>query len=189
MMLDLVATRTTIAQHSPHDALEAFHQANMLRLLDESPTAPFTRKHFTPGHFTASAYVLAQSTRQLLLVHHAKSGQWFQPGGHLEETDDSLLAGALREVREECGATPQPTAPPRLLDLDIHFINRHKDEPDHAHFDCRFLVLVAESFTIKLDDPVAVPAAKWVSLTDVATLMRHDPSNSRVINKLAVLQS
>ncbi|MEU0095615.1 NUDIX domain-containing protein [Kribbella sp. NPDC006257] len=56
-----------------------------------------------PAHLTASAVVLDRSGRQVLLVHHAKSGKWQFPGGHCERNDASLEAAARREVREATG--------------------------------------------------------------------------------------
>lgn len=185
-MLDIAAARAELAAHRPHDALEAFHVRNTLEMLADADPA-ITRKHFNPGHVTAAAYVLAEDTKQLLLIHHAKSGMWFQPGGHLESQDNSLLDGALREVREECGITPAIIGTPVLFDVDMHNISRHKDEPDHVHFDCRYLVRVATPIAISLDDPTAVPAAKWVSIDEARKLMRVDPSNNRVFDKLAAL--
>lgn len=184
-MLDVAATRALLTAYMPHDALEAFHVRNTLALLDGEPA--ITRKHFNPGHITAAAWVLANDTRQVLLIHHAKSGMWFQPGGHLEPHDNSLLDGATREVREECGFMPTFAETPYLFDVDMHAINRHKDEPDHVHFDCRFLVRVPSPVKISLDDPTAVPAAKWVSIDEAKSLMRVDPSNNRIFDKLALL--
>ena len=70
----------------------------MLELLD-APGDPFGRARFDPGHFTASAFVLAPDRRAILEVHHAKLGRWLQPGGHVESADDSLVSAAHREVR------------------------------------------------------------------------------------------
>ena len=63
---------------------------------------PFSR-HEPEAHFTASAVVVDEAGARTLLVHHAKSGNWFQPGGHIEPDDASLAEAALREAREETG--------------------------------------------------------------------------------------
>jgi len=52
-------------------------------------------------HFTASAIVLDDHDR-VLLVHHNKLGQWLYPGGHIDPNEDPAQA-ALREVAEETG--------------------------------------------------------------------------------------
>ena len=55
----------------------------------------------TVRHYTASAVVLDDADR-MLLVHHNKIGQWLYPGGHIDSNEDPAQA-ALREVREETG--------------------------------------------------------------------------------------
>ena len=56
-----------------------------------------------PDHLTASTLVLDTAGRRVLLTLHAKSGRWFQLGGHLEPADHTLAGGALREAVEESG--------------------------------------------------------------------------------------
>lgn len=52
-------------------------------------------------HFTASAIVLDDRDR-VLLVHHNKLGQRLYPGGHIDPDEDPAEA-AVREVAEETG--------------------------------------------------------------------------------------
>jgi 8-oxo-dGTP pyrophosphatase MutT (NUDIX family) len=66
----------------------------------------------SPQHVTASVLVLDESRTRLLLTHHAKSGRWFQFGGHPELEDTTLAGAALREAVEESGL------PAAELDLD-----------------------------------------------------------------------
>lgn len=75
------------------------------------------RRSHAPDHLTASAVVL--SGRQVLLVLHRKVGLWLQPGGHLEDTDASLAAAALREATEETGVAGLAVDPVPLR-LDRH---------------------------------------------------------------------
>ncbi|PVG83149.1 NUDIX hydrolase [Nocardioides gansuensis] len=59
-----------------------------------------------PDHLTASTLVLDQPLERVLLTLHAKSGRWFQFGGHAEESDTTLAGAALREAVEESGLAP-----------------------------------------------------------------------------------
>ena len=92
--------RAAIAAYQPLDPREAAFRERMLSLLQLS--APLSRGHFTPGHLTASAFVVSPDD-ELLLIFHRKLGIWVQPGGHIEPGDESLLDAARREVAEEVG--------------------------------------------------------------------------------------
>ncbi len=61
------------------------------------------RRTHRPAHVTASAVVLDPAGSATLLVLHRKVGLWLQPGGHVDDADDSLAAAALREATEETG--------------------------------------------------------------------------------------
>ncbi|MFF1541067.1 NUDIX hydrolase [Microbacterium sp. NPDC058269] len=73
-----------------------------------------------PDHLTASCVVFDAALRHTLLVFHRKGKFWVQPGGHVEDGDDSIVAGALRELREETGILVDPTDAPLAYDLDHH---------------------------------------------------------------------
>ena len=70
------------------------------------------RRTCLPEHLTASVLVLDEDRARLLLTLHAKSGRWFQFGGHTEAGDETLAGAALREAIEESGLAPAE------LDLD-----------------------------------------------------------------------
>lgn len=135
--------RELLRAHAPRDPEEQQHRERMLALLD-SAGDPFTRQHFTPGHFTASGFVLSADGTALLLIHHAKLARWLQPGGHIEPTDADALLAARREVQEEVGLVELPLGVQGLFDLDVHAIPLLGDEPAHEHFDLRFLFRARE---------------------------------------------
>lgn len=73
-----------------------------------------------PHHATASSVVFDDTLTHTLLVFHGKGRFWVQPGGHAEDGDESIVAAALRELREETGIeSAVPTSPP-VYDLDHH---------------------------------------------------------------------
>jgi len=148
------------------------------------------RKHFAPGHFTASAFVLSPDGQAMLLILHGKLGRWLQPGGHIDPGDPDIAAAARREVAEEVGlAEVLPDERwPGAFDLDIHPIpartsgpvERH--EPAHAHYDVRFLWR-APSLEMRAGSDAA--AARWVPLADVAAV----GTDASVLRALAKLQT
>jgi 8-oxo-dGTP pyrophosphatase MutT (NUDIX family) len=126
-------------------------ETERLRLLQNflrgttDPKQLFHRKNFA-GHITASGFVLTPDGRKLALVNHKFLGRYLQPGGHVEETDPTVLAAALREVQEEtdirsCRHLPFHSDPLLPIDIDTHEIpaNPKKNEPGHLHHDFRYL--------------------------------------------------
>src|SRR5687768_10285144 len=95
-----VDLRAALGAHAAADDDERRHLAAMQALLAE-PGDVFSRRHYLPGHFTASAFVTTRARDALLLVLHKKLGIWVQPGGHVEPEDGSLQAAAAREALEE----------------------------------------------------------------------------------------
>lgn len=112
----------------------------MLRFASE--LARPTSREQPQAHFTASAFVVDETCERTCLVTHVKLGRLLQPGGHIEPTDESLEAAALREAREETALelALHPRAP-RPFDLDIHLIPERPGEPAHHHLDVRFLLV------------------------------------------------
>ena len=126
--------------HVAGDAREEADRCSMLRLALELGE-PLSRAEPT-AHFTASAFVVDESCERSCLVTHLKLGRLLQPGGHVEESDASLEAAALREAHEETELALElhPTAP-RPFDLDVHRIPDRPGEPGHFHLDVRYLLV------------------------------------------------
>jgi 8-oxo-dGTP pyrophosphatase MutT (NUDIX family) len=121
------------------------------------------RDRFSPGHFTASGFVVSPDGSSLLLIHHRRLDRWLQPGGHIDPGDTSPIAAAAREVAEETGVAVEPILSD-LIDLDIHPIPPRAPEPAHEHFDLRFAFRALDE-TIVVDDEVR--DAIWVSWDDL----------------------
>jgi len=165
-----------------HQALGA-EEAEYLRAMHDLAAQPgnvFTRSHFAPGHFTASAFVMSPEGDALLLVKHPKLGRWLQPGGHVEADDTDLYAAALREAREETGLDDLEPVGDGIFDVDVHVIPARKDEPAHRHFDVRFLFR-AKARDLRLEDGIS--GAQWVPFAAV-TEDTSDASVARAVRKL-----
>lgn len=113
----------------------------MVELL-ESEVDCFSR-HCFPAHFTGSALVVSADGREALLNHHRKLGRWMQFGGHCD-SGESVLAAAQREACEESGLGGLILASARPFDLDIHRIPARADQPEHWHYDVRYVLIAPE---------------------------------------------
>jgi 8-oxo-dGTP pyrophosphatase MutT (NUDIX family) len=151
-----------------------------MRELCEAAPDPSARDHFTPGHFTASAFILSPERDALLLIFHGKLGRWLQPGGHVDAGDLDLLAAARREAAEEVGLAQLELLAPAPFDLDVHDIPARREDPAHRHFDVRFLFRAQTREARAGSD---AKAARWVPLPDIS-LDISDRSVMRAVEKL-----
>lgn len=162
----------------PLDAAERRHILRMLELAGH-PDA-FSRSHFVPGHFTASAFILSPDKSSLLLIHHSKLHRWLQPGGHVDPEDADVIAAARREIREEVGLTEVELMLPGVFDADIHPIPARAAEPGHEHFDVRFLF---RSPTWEAQAASDAKDHKWLKLGEI-TEQFSDKSVMRAVGRL-----
>jgi 8-oxo-dGTP pyrophosphatase MutT (NUDIX family) len=158
-----IALRVQLGESNLVQSTDPRHLAAMCALAD-SEAYVFSRDHYFPGHFTASAFVLSPLRDQLLLIRHKKLGMWLQPGGHIEPTDRDLLGAARREVQEETGLS-DVTVESTLFDLDVHQIPAWQDTPAHLHHDIRILLVAQTSDVLGADDAAE---ARWFSLEELA---------------------
>ncbi|MEU5607509.1 NUDIX hydrolase [Streptomyces sparsogenes] len=134
-----------------------------------------TRTEFL-GHATAGA-ILTGPDGRILHIHHLATGKWLLPGGHLESSDSTLLDAALRELAEETGipagsVTPMSDQP---IHIDVHPIdaNDAKGEPDHQHFDFRFLFRTTSEIGQLQTGEVIDAAWRDADTISDATLRQH----------------
>jgi len=168
-----------LTDYLPADPAE---QRYRMQMLDAASAAvdPFDRYEYRPGHFTSSGFVLDGAQANVLLIHHAKIGRWLQPGGHIDPTDVSVRAAAQREIREETGVVTAQSAEVSPFDVDVHVFPEGHGQPEHVHFDLRFVFTATEATLQKNHE---VHDARWVSLGEVVD-MTEDVSVLRPISKL-----
>lgn len=135
---DLKPLRASIQSYQP-DGAEKDLREEFMALLDNGP-ACLMRNFFAPGHITASGLVIYPEEGLVLLNHHRTLNKWLCFGGHVDGESDAY-ASALREIIEESGIKNLSPLVDSIYDLDIHPIpaNPARGEPDHFHFDVRYL--------------------------------------------------
>jgi len=132
-----------------------------------------------PGHFTGSAWVVSADGERALLLHHRKLDIWVQPGGHADGEGD-LAAVALREAEEETGLSGL-CIEGGVFDLDRHAIPARGNDPEHYHYDVRFVVRASanESFVVNEESH----ALAWIPVRDIAADAHADGSVRRMAQK------
>jgi 8-oxo-dGTP pyrophosphatase MutT (NUDIX family) len=165
-----------VALLAAHETFDADEAADLERMRGWARTLehPFSREE-PEAHFTASAIVVDEPGERTLLVHHRKSGNWFQPGGHFEPGDAAAGDASLREAREETGLDVR-LGRPGLLDVDVHWV----PWDEHYHLDLRFHVVAAGELA---PDLAEVHAAEWVTW-DEAFARLEEPALRRALRKV-----
>jgi 8-oxo-dGTP pyrophosphatase MutT (NUDIX family) len=146
----------------------------------------YHRKNFN-GHITSSAFLIDKSAKNILLLFHETLHQWFQPGGHVETIDESILAGAERELAEE---TPYQEFRPLAIegfihlpiDIDSHWIpeNKKKGEDAHFHHDFRYLFQLGIDIDIMEFNSIHKDF-KWIPLTRLLEMKGFEKAAMKII--------
>jgi len=131
------------------------------------------------GHFTGSAWLVSGDGKRVLLMHHRKLDRWLQPGGHADG-DTDLARVALREAQEETGVAGLHVEG-GIFDLDRHRIPARGNEPEHWHYDVRYVVRAGadESFVVNAESH----ALAWRAVAEVAADETLDASLRRMARK------
>ncbi|GAP67480.1 hydrolase, nudix family protein [Mizugakiibacter sediminis] len=131
------------------------------------------------GHFTGSAWLVSADGERVLLTHHRKLDRWLQLGGHADG-DADLGRVALREAEEESGLGALALEP-GIFDLDRHRIPARGAEPEHWHYDVRYVVRAGEDerFVVGAESH----ALAWRRIADVAADAQADDSLRRMARK------
>jgi len=132
-----------------------------------------------PGHFTGSAWLVDRTGQRVLLTHHRKLDRWLQLGGHADG-DGNLARVASREAEEESGLT-ELVVEPEIFDLDRHIIPARGNEPEHWHYDVRFVVHAncGEEFVVGDESH----ALAWRGIASIAADAAADESLRRMACK------
>lgn len=123
-------------------------------------------------HVTVGALLVRDS--EILLVEHRAYGIVLQPGGHLEPTDVSLFAGALRELAEETGLDPGEVSLVSQVAAYVEFgrvpARPEKAEPEHYHLDFGYCFTTVRADIGRIQES-EVTGAGWYPLADAERLV------------------
>lgn len=127
---------------------------------------PVTLRSTTPAHVTCRAVVVTSDWR-ILQIRSAAAEPWRLPGGHLQPGDSSLLGSALRWLTEMTGIDSNTVRPDSALpcDVDVQAVDAVPvlGEPEHVHYDVRFLLHVTSRETA----PAPGDSVRWSTIAAV----------------------
>jgi 8-oxo-dGTP pyrophosphatase MutT (NUDIX family) len=182
-MSEVRALLDELRRYQPVDATEERHHRAILGHLVHAKS-PLSRAKFKPGHVTASLFIVDPKAKRLLLHHHRRLGRWLQMGGHLER-NESASEAALREGREESGLADLELLGAGIFDVDVHSIPSHKDDPEHFHYDVRYVAATRNPESIAMD-AIESKELAWVDLDKAIELMNEEAS-TRAVTKIRKL--
>ncbi|ELR72319.1 Adenosylhomocysteinase [Fulvivirga imtechensis AK7] len=125
-----------LQSYSPELEAEKQFRASFLAFIEVNSTC-FERS-LQEGHITGSAWIINHERDKALLTHHFKLDRWLQLGGHADG-DPDIIRVATKEATEESGLSSIELVSDQIFDIDIHTIPARKAEPEHLHYDVRFL--------------------------------------------------
>lgn len=135
----------------------------MIAFVEDNPDC-FERSNLK-GHINGSAWLLSPDEKKVLLTHHKTLNRWLQLGGHSDGDSDTWRV-AFREATEESGIQGIQFVMQDIFDIDIHTIpeNPKKNEPEHQHYDVRFLLKAPHEDFIVSDESNSL---KWVGAQEL----------------------
>ncbi len=137
------------------------------------------------AHITGSAWIVDEAGEKVLLTHHAKLDRWLQLGGHADG-ESNVYEVALKEAEEESGLIGFSRIGSGIFDIDIHPIPARKTEPEHLHYDVRYLLRVGKETAYTVSEESHDLA--WVTLDGVVKLTTEE-SMMRMVKKWKLLYS
>ncbi len=179
--------RKALEGFQPADKREKESLEKIRYLLSLSDKEDIFSRTRLAGHIVAGALVVDRKGN-VLLNHHKVLDKWLHFGGHSDGEADSLNV-AKREVEEESGITEYDDLGGRIVDVDVHTIpeNAKKNEPEHLHYDIRF-VFVVDKKDFKISDEskeiVWMPISKAKALVPPDSMPRYLDKADNIVKTL-----
>lgn len=108
--------------------------------------------------------------------------KWFQLGGHSDDNPNTWQV-AMREAVEESGISSIRFVTQDIFDVDVHIIpeNVKKSEPEHKHYDIRFLLQAEKEDVVISEESNDL---RWVSPAELIQMRSNlSPDMFRMLNK------
>ena len=163
-----------LTDYNPADQDEIKFKSAMLDFINNNEI--ISGKQNKSGHLTGSAFITNDDFSEILLLHHAKLDKWLQPGGH-SEIGELLSDTAIREAVEETCLSHFRFGQEGIFDVDIHPFPARNGEPEHFHYDIRFLLIADRNQNLQFNSESRNLC--WVKLDEI-----HNYTTSRSILRM-----
>lgn len=167
-----------LKEHRGIDPHEESMRLHIIEFVEQYPDCFERSLHI--GHITGSAMIVNGLRTKTLLTHHHKLEKWLQLGGHSDGDPDTLNV-ALREAEEESGMKGIVAVSEKIFDVDVHSIPARKDEPEHFHYDVRFLFEANDTLPLLMSSESK--ALAWIPLDRIADYTTEE-SVLRMVRKI-----
>lgn len=173
-----------IKRYQPFNEQEEKDQIEILHLL-KTVSNIFIREN-KQVHMTASAWVVNEDFKKVLMIYHNIYNSWSWLGGHADgETE--LLQTAIREVKEESGLKEIFSLSEDIFSLEILTVDGHEKNGNyvssHLHINITFLLKADENekTVIKPDENSGVA---WFELEEAINASTEEWFKKRIYKKL-----
>jgi 8-oxo-dGTP pyrophosphatase MutT (NUDIX family) len=166
-----------LSAYTPRDGREAAMTEALRQFV--AANADCFERSLQIGHITGSAWIVDRERTCALLTHHRKLDKWLQLGGHADG-DPDIFRVALREAREESNLEAIRAVSADVFDIDIHVIPARGAEPEHLHYDVRFLLEADRNAPLLVSGESRSLA--WMPLDEIGRL-NPEESMARMIAK------
>lgn len=172
-----------IVHYVPKTEQEAVDRKNMIHYMELFDD--LLSRDNTLLHFTASSWIVSESSDLVLMIHHNIYHSWAWTGGHADG-DPDLLSVAIREASEETGLRyirPRLSAP---FSLEILGVNGHVKNGSyispHLHLNVTYLLEASCSDTLHIN-PDENSGVKWMT-PEEAVFSSSEPHMQEIYRKL-----
>lgn len=167
--MDTLKSIAKILNGSICDSPETFN-AYTQRMKEGAPT----RDENPKSHFCVYFLPYNSKNRNVLIVHHKKSGLWLSPGGHIDK-NESLLEALNREIGEELGVKEFFEDEPLPFLLTITQIE-NVVHPCKTHYDVWYLIPTdGSNFNL---DPAEFHDTKWLDIKQAKKIVGDQPNRT-----------
>jgi 8-oxo-dGTP pyrophosphatase MutT (NUDIX family) len=172
---------TQLHRYAGNDPHEESMRLRIIRFIEQFEDC-FERTQLS-GHITASALIVNKQRTHTLLTHHHKLEKWLQLGGHSDGDPDPLNV-AMREAEEESGLKNVVPVSNSIFDVDVHTIPARKNEPEHFHYDIRFLFEADDTQSLVISEESKDLA--WIPLKEIERYTTEE-SMLRMVRKVTAV--